>query len=38
MATGKTIVTGEQYLERAYDNFPKKLISLGANIKVIKVL
>ena len=35
-ATGETIVTGKKYLNRAYDGFTDKLISLGADIKWIK--
>lgn len=35
-AEGETIVTGEKYLDRAYDGFVNKLISLGADVKFIK--
>lgn len=35
MARGKTVVTGEKYLNRAYDDFTNKLVGLGANIKYI---
>jgi UDP-N-acetylglucosamine 1-carboxyvinyltransferase len=37
LSTNKdTIITGEKYLNRAYDNFVNKLIKLGANIKFYK--
>ena len=32
-AEGKTIVTDSHYIDRGYDNFAKKLQSLGADVE-----